>query len=178
MREGYVSTQPLYIDFDMGDMKGSLKKLDAMSNAIRIGTEIGVNRMKELLIERMKSELIKYGLGDSSLMTDIIVVPYPNGFLISVGQEYAVYVEYGTGIVGKENKQHPTAGEDGWIYDVKNHKYKGWIYKGSDSKTHWTAGQPSRPFMYNTWVYGNKYSRRIVDFYINRELKKVAGGRV
>jgi len=75
---------------------------------------------------------------------------------------YAVYVEFGTGIAGKQ-KPHPDISIVGWAYDVNSHGEPGWWYpttetdhnpykrKGKDGKVYaWTKGMPSRPFMYNT----------------------------
>ena len=62
---------------------------------------------------------------------------------------YAIYVEYGTGIIG-ESEPHPFAAEQ-WAYDVNQHGTKGWVYKSDkDGEFHWTMGYISRPFMYNT----------------------------
>lgn len=61
---------------------------------------------------------------------------------------YAVYVEFGTGVVGKNNP-HPAP--EAWRYDVNEHGDKGWWYFNErDGKWHWTKGMMSRPFMYNT----------------------------
>lgn len=62
---------------------------------------------------------------------------------------YAVYVEFGTGVVGK-GKPHPDIAIAGWRYDVNGHGELGWWYPGRDGKYHWTKGMESRPFMYNT----------------------------
>ena len=63
---------------------------------------------------------------------------------------YAIYVEYGTGIIGEESP-HPEAWETGWNYDINGHGEQGWVYKNDrDGKFHWTQGYVSRPFMYNT----------------------------
>jgi len=67
--------------------------------------------------------------------------------IITTGVVYALFVEYGTGIVG-EIQHHPEP--NGYQYDVNGHKLDGWIYKGDDGAFHWTAGMASRPFMYNT----------------------------
>ena len=62
---------------------------------------------------------------------------------------YAIYVEFGTGVVGERNP-HPEPIE-GWQYDVNEHGDKGWWYFNErDQKWHWTKGMASRPFMYNT----------------------------
>lgn len=85
--------------------------------------------------------------------------------------EYAVLVEYGTGIVGK-NTPHPGRDDPDWInpsgtivggktyseYDSGEHGEAGWYYpapwgwvKAPDGKMlAWTKGMPSRPFMYDT----------------------------
>lgn len=61
---------------------------------------------------------------------------------------YAVYVEYGTGVRGKQTP-HPKPG--GWVYDVNGHGEAGWwYYNGRDGRMHWTKGMPSRPFMLET----------------------------
>lgn len=76
---------------------------------------------------------------------------------------YAVYVEVGTGVVGK-GEPHPT---HPWAYDVNSHGQAGWWYftkdasdpnptkkpsKQGDGYVAWTRGMPSRPFMQMTSV--------------------------
>lgn len=86
------------------------------------------------------------------------------GYVIA-GAAHAFYVEYGTGIIGAI-EQHPLASEAGWEYMVGEHikagpgGHIGWWYDKSSDGTfsgngdyHWTRGQPSRPFMYNTLVW-------------------------
>jgi len=68
--------------------------------------------------------------------------------IVRAGVPYAIYVEFGTGIVGKQNP-HPAP--EGWKYDINEHGEKGWVYFNErDQKWHWTKGMKSRPFMYNT----------------------------
>ena len=68
--------------------------------------------------------------------------------IVRADTTYAVFVEYGTGVVGASNP-HPAP--DNWRYDVNSHGEKGWVYKSErDGKFHWTKGMPSRPFMYDT----------------------------
>lgn len=75
---------------------------------------------------------------------------------------HAVYVEFGTGIEG-ERRPHPDTAILGWEYDVNGHGVLGWWYPSSEADPNphkrrgskggwiaWTAGMPSRPFMYNT----------------------------
>lgn len=68
--------------------------------------------------------------------------------IIKAGAPYAVYVEFGTGVVGA-GSPHPAPA--GWQYDVNDHGESGWwYYNDRDGKMHWTKGMQSRPFMYNT----------------------------
>ena len=73
----------------------------------------------------------------------------PVGF-IRVNAEYGMFVEFGTGIVGAENTKHPAHDAFNWEHDVHEHGHSGWWYPGDDGKPHWTKGQESRPFMYET----------------------------
>lgn len=73
-----------------------------------------------------------------------------------LGQNYAVYVEFGTGPVGYSN-QHAMVKNIGWEYDVGEHIYNDpergrgwWFYSRHDHQWKFTHGQPARPFMYNT----------------------------
>jgi len=60
---------------------------------------------------------------------------------------WAAFVEFGTGVVGADSP-HPTKP---WAYDINNHGDKGWVYFDETAgQFRWTAGMPSRPFMYNT----------------------------
>lgn len=68
--------------------------------------------------------------------------------IIRANTPYAVYVEYGTGIVGA-GSPHPEP--EGYVYDVNGHGEAGWTYwNPNDQRFHLTAGMPARPFMYNT----------------------------
>lgn len=60
---------------------------------------------------------------------------------------HAIYVEYGTGVVGLRNK-HPLKGAD--YYDINHHGDDGWWYMLNDG-LHWTRGMRARPFMYDTF---------------------------
>lgn len=70
---------------------------------------------------------------------------------------HALYVELGTGVIGKANPYKGTLPEGvDWQYasgktirQLADGRY-GWFYKGKDGKWYFTEGMPSRPFMYNT----------------------------
>lgn len=70
---------------------------------------------------------------------------------------HALYVELGTGIIGKAQPYKGTLPEGvTWEYasgktirQLADGRY-GWFYKGKDGNWYFTEGMPSRPFMYNT----------------------------
>lgn len=90
--------------------------------------------------------------------------------IIYAGAYYAIFVEFGTGIVGDANP-HPLAGEidasvlgaNGTVYseyDTNKHGAEGWFYrKIGETKYSWTQGMPARPFMYNTSLTLESYAR-------------------
>lgn len=62
---------------------------------------------------------------------------------------YAKYVEFGTGIVGKnQNNSHPLYLEKGWVYDHKDHGEAGWVYPKKDGTWGRTSGQVAQKFVY------------------------------
>ena len=64
---------------------------------------------------------------------------------------YAPFVEYGTGIIGKMGPKDPFT-PTAWVHDHNEHGEDGWSYISErDGKLHWTRGQISRPFMYDTY---------------------------
>lgn len=70
--------------------------------------------------------------------------------IIYAGSFYALWVEFGTGLVGQQSP-HPEAGALGYVYDVNSHGSDGWTYFNErDGKYHFTTGMPSRPFLYLT----------------------------
>lgn len=108
-------------------------------------------RLTEEGVQIAKMQVVSLGAFDTGELEASIKGYYSPGLrtgFIVAGAPYAVFVEYGTGVVGKAG-QHPQP--DGWAYDVNNHGDSGWVYKSDrDGKFHWTKGMPSRPFMYNT----------------------------
>lgn len=100
--------------------------------------------------ETAQFEILKLGAFDTGELADSIKGVWNSEKRIGVIYTevyYAIFVEFGTGIVGGRNP-HP---ENPWEYDVNGYGDEGWYYvDGDDMKWHWTKGQPSRPFMYNT----------------------------
>jgi len=159
------------------------KKLHDFPNRIERARVAAIAELETRIVDRLIKELTLLGLGGSNLASSIEIVRVRDGIIINMGAEYAMYVEFGTGLVGANNP-HPNPsfnGED-WEYDVNEHGEKGWWYpttaddpnptkKYSASEDMWfakTKGMPARPFMYNTW----RYSRLIITKTFNKHLRR------
>lgn len=76
---------------------------------------------------------------------------------ITIGTDYALFVEYGTGIVGKKFS-HPAP--KNWKYDINNHGMKGWWYfDDSQNKIRWTRGRSASAFVYKTMKFLEKQAK-------------------
>lgn len=95
-------------------------------------------------------QLGAYYTGELENSIDGYFSPSTGVGIIYAGSFYAIYVEMGTGLVGKQYP-HELAGHMGWVYDVNNHGEDGWVYYNErDGQYHWTTGMPSKPFLYLT----------------------------
>ena len=89
--------------------------------------------------------------------------------VVYTNSPYAVFVEFGTGIVGKQGYQHPMLDAVGWEHDKNEHGAAGWWYpadfgwyipKGTNVKLAWTKGMTARPFMYETLGWLEEVAKR------------------
>lgn len=79
---------------------------------------------------------------------------------------HALYVEFGTGIVGQQGPQHPMMQAFDWKHDIHRHGEAGWVYyleTDNVNQFRWTAGMASRPFMYNTLRWLEENAPRIAE---------------
>lgn len=172
------------IILDLDKMMQRKMNIPNIGDIIEVAIKNGIEELAERLVDKVRENLSAYGLGDSKLITNIDVEILDSGISISIGSDYAIFVEYGTGIVGSQNP-HPKLDTIGWIYDVNQHGEKGWYYPTIESDPNpykimingqlyaWTKGMPSRPFMYETWLWGTRSANNIINKHINKELRKL-----
>lgn len=143
------------------------------------GIDKAVHELREykLNVERKAKELVQMLCDDGqqiaviqaenirmtgNLLSSIKSHANGNAGIVACECGYAVFVEFGTGIVGNNNP-HPDLAILGWEYDVNGHGDLGWWYpttaadknkykyrKKNGDYLAWTKGMPSRPFMFNT----------------------------
>lgn len=167
-------------------MNGEKFKTPDFKKAIETGIRKGFKELEKLTVDKLMENLMLEGLGSSKIVGSLKVVSDDNGFSISLDGGYAVYLEFGTGIVG-QGSSHTQHGEFGWVYDSKGHGHSGWWYPSSPNDPNptaymnietgewwaWTKGQKSKPFMYKTWKWAKDNSARIVNESIGKELEKL-----
>ena len=143
----------------------SIQRAVNQIKAVEKGLVKGLQELAKTLIEHgvvvAKMYVAQWGAIDSGTLVDSIDGEYnesDHSGRIWTDCNYAVYVEFGTGIVG-ESMPHPLSAELGVSYDKNGHGDAGWWYpseegwyqpKDGGPLMAWTKGMPSRPFMYDT----------------------------
>lgn len=136
-----------------------IRKLNTdLKNALRMYCE----ELAKDGVEIAKIEIEGLGAIDSGDLHNHIYHEYQpesNAAFVYAVEEYAIFVEFGTGVVGK-GSNHPALPPN-YKHDHNEHGESGWLYKTDEQHAvchakdgtplGWTKGMPSRPFMYNTF---------------------------
>lgn len=140
--------------FSANSIKQLQKDIEAYAKEIERKTRLFAQRLAEKGVIIAKIKIMEY---DAVYTGELLKsINSERGAVIQNGETWIVYtdcpwakfVEFGTGIRGKENS-HPDTSIVGWKYDVNEHGEAGWFYY-KEGSWHWTKGLPSRPFMYET----------------------------
>ena len=141
----------------------------------------------EQLYDKLVENMLIYGVYDMALADTIDIQTTVDGISIRMDSDYAVFIEYGTGFNGATDP-HPMANSHGWMYmsgEASGRGIGGWFYPTVDSDPNpykhlyngqlygWTRGLPSRPFMYETWLWGVRSINNIINGHINRAMKRM-----
>lgn len=144
-----MSLDPASIDAAIKEIRTLRIELGkALSALAKELTEDGITTA---MMNIMRMNAVDTGALEESIQG--VYLPSEHLGVIFTNVPYALYVEYGTGVVGEANP-HDLAAESGWEYDVNQHGDSGWWYlKSTDmgNRFRWTKGMPARPFMYETF---------------------------
>lgn len=131
----------------------AIRELEKYKKELNRKTSLLIEALTDRGVEVAKAQVRELGAFYTGELEESITGYYSSSTQVGIiitDAPHAVYVEFGTGVVGK-GSSHPVADLQGWRYDVNNHGEKGWWYFNErDQKWHWTKGIESRPFMYNT----------------------------
>ena len=146
-------------------IENAIKQLRAYQNDLTYKCQLLAEKLAENGVEIARVQIADLDAIFTSELLSSIHSEY-NGstkgggiWSVVAGTDHAMFVEFGTGIVGK---QSPYPGElpDGvsWEYasgktirQLSDGRY-GWFYKDDDGQWWFTEGMPSRPFMYYTSI--------------------------
>lgn len=188
-----MSTEYFNFNIDLVKLmdRFSKKPFPDLESAINKGLDDGWKDFRDQAELKLAEILTDYGLLGTGIPKQIKTEILDNGVSIQLtgsgggnAQDYAVFVEFGTGVVGEGN-QHPKAGEFGWEYDINGHGDAGWWYPTDAgdpnpttklSKNGWVAftrGQASRPFMYDLWLWSTQSVTNIVNKNIRAEFRRL-----
>ena len=152
-------TKTISFSLDVRSINRAIRELEDYTESVKQKIEELVRKLTEEGVRVAAVQVQMLGALDTGELADSFIAFYDEESHVGIIRStcyYAVFVEYGTGIVGA-GAQHPEMNgvwspAGGWVYDHNSHGEDGWKYVSDrDGKLHWTMGQPSRPFMYETY---------------------------
>lgn len=179
------------ITIDLDEMLNGNYNFPDFENMMKETVRDGMKEFRKQARGELVSNIRIQGLGNSQLASTIVTRTMKDYVSLKVTAPYADFVEYGTGIIGMDN-QHPNlpAGweylggyrgvssynaqfDRGWYYPTTpddpnpyKHEYNGQLYG-------YTMGLPSRPYMYDTWVWAKEYAPIIMEEVLHEKMLEV-----
>lgn len=139
------------LDLSTRDINRAIRDLKRYKRELNKKVSLLIETLTDYGVDVAKAQIRELGAWYTGELESSITgyfSPTVGAGVIKAGSPYAVFVEFGTGIVG-QTSPHPDPKD--WQYDINKHGEDGWIYFNErDGRWHWTKGVESRPFMYNT----------------------------
>ena len=139
----------------------AIKELNKYKKEVENKTVALVQRLTDLGADIVRVKIVEmgaYATGELLSGVEGYFSPTLNAGFIRVTSDHVAFVEFGTGVVGKNNphKSAEYLSLASWgyatgskIFTTKDGKV-GWIYPTDDGGFRFTEGMKSRPFMYET----------------------------
>lgn len=139
--------------FNLNSIKNVRDLLIKYRDDVEYQTDQTVKHLTQIGYEYMMS-IVKFDSGELASSISWDFDSKQNKGTIKIGADYAIFVEFGTGIVGA-NSPHPEP--ENWQYDVNSHGENGWWYfDEKQNRLRWTKGQEASAFVYKTLEYMKK----------------------
>lgn len=149
--------------FSQASIQNAVNALKSYANSLTYKCQLLAEKLAENGVEIARAELAGLDAVFKGELMESISAEYqgsiPGGGIWAVvaGSDHALFVEFGTGMVGKESPYKGNFPKDvDWKYasgktirQISDGRY-GWFYKDDNGEWWFTEGMPSRPFMYNT----------------------------
>lgn len=158
-----MAKKRLKADLTFDGIKQLQKDIEKYQNSIEYKARLLAERLAEMGVEIARVRVSSLDAVFTGELIQSIHTEYRGStrggaiFCVVAGTDHAVFVEFGTGIVGQENP-YPYTLPDGmsWEYasgktirQLADGRY-GWFYPGDNGQWYFTEGMPARPFMYET----------------------------
>nr|DAM77426.1 MAG TPA: putative tail-component [Caudoviricetes sp.] len=154
--------------FDLKSINNAKDCLTKYRDSIEYQTNQTVKRLTQMGYEYMMS-IVKFNSGELASSISWNFDSKQNKGIIRVGADYALFVEFGTGIVGARSP-HPEP--ENWQYDINSHGEKGWWYfDEKQNRYRWTKGQEASAFVYRTYEFMKKEAINEVEIKISGSSK-------
>jgi hypothetical protein len=143
------------LDLSTRDINRAIRDLKRYKRELNKKVSLLIKTLTDYGVDVAKAQIRELGAWYTGELESSITgyfSPTVGAGVIKAGSPYAVFVEFGTGVVG-ERSPHPQANTL-WTYNTPSeHKDETggwWYYNDRDNRLHYTHGIESRPFMYNT----------------------------
>ena len=151
--------------FDQKSIQADVKALRDYENSLEYKCRLLAETLAEKGVEIARVQIANLDAIFTSELLQSIHAEYVGSvkgggvWAVVAGTDHAAFVEFGTGIVGKQSPYpYQLPGGVDWQYasgktirQITDGRY-GWFYPADDGKWYFTEGMPSRPFMYMTAI--------------------------
>ena len=140
------------IDFDLSDagITKAISEINRFKGDFLRACNTAIQQLVDMGVMYAKAQIVSMDAIESGELLGSIKGYFHAGKRVGVIFSdcwYAVFVEYGTGVVGTRNA-HPNP-PSGWTYDANEHGEDGWYYYDvKQGRYRWTKGQSSGRFFY------------------------------
>lgn len=160
-----MSKRVITFNLDLDGIDHAIREIERYRNDFMKAADAVLRELTEKLGKEYQIAAISELVGDSKALQTGASGYYDEGKRIGFVRNetyFAVFVEFGTGVVGAAAPytgrfMPASVSVNGYgpydKYDTNEHGEAGWWYydKEGDGQAHWTKGQPSRPFFYQTY---------------------------
>lgn len=153
------------ITLSQKSVQDAISKIKAYQNDLTYKCQLLTEKLAEKGVEIARLQLADLDAIFTTELISSVHAEYKGSvkgggiWAVVAGTDHAMFVEFGTGIVGKRSPYPGKLPEGvGWQYasgktirQLADGRY-GWFYQDDDGQWWFTEGMPSRPFMYYTSI--------------------------
>lgn len=150
--------------FSLSDLKQLKKDLEDYKDDLQVKCTLIAEKLAQKGVEISKIQIQSLDAVFTGDLLNSIRSEYVSSdkdsatFMVIADNEHAVFVEFGTGIVGKQSPYTGdipinwdyASGKSIGYYEINGQMLYGWFYYDANKRLRFTQGMPSRPFMTNT----------------------------